>query len=80
MSQNNGTFQGLGTVVFPNYANTTTWKIGFTYNVSNNATATLMNSQFYLTAYNQVGAITSLDLLCDGSTFTNGTYILYGVN
>jgi len=76
----NAVSNGFIWVEVPDYTNTTTWKIGFTYNVSNNATATLMNSQFYLTAYNQVGAITSLDLLCDGSTFTNGTYILYGVN
>jgi hypothetical protein len=80
MSQDSAVAQGMSNVIIPNYANTTTWKMGFAYYMTNNATTpTNMNSGFYHLAYNQTAAVTSLQLRFDGGTAT-GTYILYGVN
>ena len=73
--------QGMSNVIIPNYANTTSWKMGFCYAMTNNnTTSTNMNSMFYHLAYNQTAAITSLQLRFDGGTASGGTYILYGVN
>jgi hypothetical protein len=81
MSQDSGVAQGMSNVIIPNYANTTTWKMGFAYYMTNNATTpTNMNSGFYHLAYNQTAAVTSLQLRFDGGTASGGTYILYGVN
>ena len=81
MSPNGSTGQGMSNVIIPNYANTTSWKMGFAYYMTNNSTtSTNMNSGFYHLAYNQTGAVTSLQLRFDGGTATAGTYILYGVN
>jgi hypothetical protein len=80
MSANSSTGQGMSNVIIPNYANTTSWKMGFAYYMTNNSTtSTNMNSGFYQLAYNQTGAVTSLQLRFDGGTAT-GNYILYGVN
>jgi hypothetical protein len=72
--------QGMSNVIIPDYANTTSWKMGFAYYMTNNnTTPTNMNSGFYHLAYNQIGAVTSLQIRFDGGTAT-GSYILYGVN
>jgi hypothetical protein len=79
-SQDSAVAQGMSNVIIPNYANTTSWKMGFAYYMTNNSTtSTNMNSGFYHLAYNQTGAITSLQLRFDSGTAT-GNYILYGVN
>jgi len=80
-SQDNAVFQGIATCVIPNYANTTTWKIGTVSTFQNNSSNSAdINSLIFVVGYNQTVAITSLTILADGGgTFTNGTYILYGV-
>jgi len=77
----NSTATGLIVIHIWDYANTTTWKVFESFTISNDS-ATPANANYYNNAgaYNQTGAITSLDLLPSGGTFTSGTYILYGVS
>jgi hypothetical protein len=80
MSGNSSTGQGIVNVTIPNYANTTSWKMGFSYAMINNSTtSTNSNSLYYVFGYNQLDAVTSLQLRFDGGTAT-GNYILYGVS
>ena len=79
--QDNATSNALVVVNLYDYTNTTTWKIGNTISITNNATTSSnFNWNTYFHAYNQTGAITSLDLFMSSGNFTSGTYILYGVS
>jgi hypothetical protein len=79
-SQDNTGSQAITNVTFPDYANTTTWKNAFVFSLFNHdAGPTAANAYWLMQGYNQTGAITSLDLFPESSTFTSGTYILYGV-
>ena len=63
-----------------NYANTTTWKMLSGLVIENNGTTpTNVGGNNSLYAYNQTGAISSIQLFPDGGTFTSGTALLYGV-
>ena len=69
-------------LTIPDYANTTTWKTIFSNCSIGNEDVTPTNAVMQTVifgAYNQTGAVSSLDLLPYAGTFTGGTYILYGV-
>jgi hypothetical protein len=77
---NDTTNTGLITLRIPNYANATTAKMGFFYSMVNNgASPTTINTALGIMAYKEVDAITSIQMVFDGSSATAGTYILYGV-
>jgi hypothetical protein len=66
-------------VYFPNYANTTGWKMAIASGGHNNNLDTFTSSQNVFT-YRSTSAITRLDLKTAGSDWANqGTYTLYGV-
>jgi hypothetical protein len=70
------------TITFSDYANTSTWKTFDSKCSIANYETTPTNAVVQTTilaAYNQTGAVSSIDLLPDSGTFTGGTYILYGV-
>lgn len=79
---NSASNESLVQIDIPNYANATTWKIVQFYSIASRNH--LVAGESKITggsgAYNQTGAITGLTFLCDGSTFTGGTYFVYGVN
>jgi hypothetical protein len=79
-SQDNAVTQSIYKFEFPDYANTTTWKMINAYGFSNYDT-TPANAVFgtSLGAYNQTGAITSLSFLSSSGNITSGTVLLYGV-
>jgi hypothetical protein len=79
-SADNSAAEGTAVIDIPDYANTTTWKSAFIFSMVNSGTSsTTANAYWNMQGYNQTGAITSLGLLAEGSGFTSGTYILYGV-
>jgi hypothetical protein len=79
-SADNTSASGLAVIDIPDYANTTTWKTAFCFSAVNSGTsATTANAYWTMQGYNQTDAITSLGLFEEGSGFTSGTYILYGV-
>jgi hypothetical protein len=79
-SADNSSAEGTAVIDIPDYANTTTWKSAFIFSMVNSGTSsTTANAYWNMQGYNQTGAITSLGLLAEGSGFTSGTYILYGV-
>jgi len=79
-SADNASAEGTAIVDIPDYANTTTWKSAFIFSLVNSGTtSTAANAYWNMQGYNQTSAITSLGLLAEGSGFTSGTYILYGV-
>lgn len=75
------TATGLTVVDIPDYYNTTTWKMCQTMSISvNPSTTTNYNWRFQFGVYNQTAAISQLNILGGtGSSFTSGTYILYGI-
>jgi hypothetical protein len=77
--QDNGTSQSLIALRIPDYANTTTWKIGQSFGVANDPTTSTTASYYQaMFAYNQTGAISSLEFIGDGG-WTSGTVFVYGV-
>jgi hypothetical protein len=79
-NQDSTTSQSLSIIDIYNYTNTTTWKFMRAFGV-NNDTSTPANAAIESSngAYNQTGAITSLQLFPDSGNFTSGTVLLYGV-
>ena len=78
--QDNGTGNSLIAITIFDYANSSTWKLVNSSALTNNATtATSLNYRFGFGAYNQTGAITSLDIFPSSGNFTSGTLLLYGV-
>jgi hypothetical protein len=79
-SYDNATTQGLITLTIPDYANTTTWKMGYVYSLTNNET-TPTGGRIHAGNgfYNQTGAISSLLFFPQSGNFTSGTVLLYGV-
>jgi len=61
------------------YANTTTFKFCQHYGL-NESTAGNINHYAGDGIYNSTDAITAITFFADGSTFTGGTYTIYGVN
>jgi len=79
-NQDSTTSQSLIIINIHNYTNTTTWKFMRAFGVNNNdTTPTNANIENSYGAYNQTGAITSLQLFPDSGNFTSGTALLYGV-
>jgi len=77
--QDNGASSSLIALRIPDYANTTTWKIGSSFGVANDPTTTTSASYLQgMFAYNQTGAISSLEFIGDGG-WTSGTVFVYGV-
>jgi hypothetical protein len=77
----NSVAQGLNIIDFPNYANTTTWKMGTYYGVNNHPTTTSnFEANVWYLFYNQTSAISQINLFTNSaSNFTSGTALLYGV-
>jgi hypothetical protein len=77
---NNTASEALVIIDIYDYANTTTWKtvraLGFT---NNQSTSTNYSVRNVVGAYNQTGAITSLNIRALNSDMTSGTAYLYGV-
>jgi len=72
--------QGLCALTIYDYANATTWKMINWQMFSNDlTTATNYNYRGGRGIFNQTGAITTITLLCDGSGFTSGSALIYGV-
>lgn len=67
---------GLSHVWIPDYTNTTTWKFANVMSIASDATTTFY-AQFSVGAYNQTGAITSIDIIPSSGTM-GGTVLLYG--
>jgi hypothetical protein len=64
---------------FPNYAQTTGWKVAVAQGGHNNNLSTFTSNENVVT-YKSTSAITRLDLATAGSSFSSqGTYTLYGV-
>jgi hypothetical protein len=79
-NQDSTTSQSLSIIDIHNYANATTWKFMRAFGVNNDtATPANANIENNYGAYNQTGAITSLQLFPDAGNFTSGTVLLYGV-
>ena len=77
----NSVATGLAIIHLYDYANTTTWKYGFSQIISvNSTTTTNVNNSSWYGAYNQTSAISSLDLINTSGNFTSGDYLLYGVS
>jgi len=80
-SQDNSVATGLTAVTIYDYANTTTWKMGYYKSVTvDSTTTTSFQYQFEDFLYNQTPAINSITLLPGTGNFTSGTAFLYGVN
>ena len=80
-SNDNGAAQGISIVDVFDYTNTTTWKFVQTRSIGNDGgTNTSGDYTGQFGAYNQTGAISSIDLRVAQGTFTSGTVLLYGVN
>ena len=72
--------QGISTIYFPDYKNTTTYKIGTVFTASTNGTTTTnMAYRAQLSIYNQTPAISSLTFYFNTGNLTSGTVLLYGV-
>ena len=69
-------------IIVPDYQNTSTWKMVQFYSIGNNvSTSTNSIYRSSLSAYNQTGAITEVNFICEsGANFSGGTYFIYGVN
>jgi hypothetical protein len=77
----NAVSQSLLRLEFPNYANTTTWKLATLYGVFNDSTTpTSFNAvRGAMGIYNQTAAISSLQILTNAGNMTSGSVLLYGV-
>ncbi len=79
-ANDNSVASGLSIVRIPDYASTNRFKTGEAVGVNvNQTTTTNFNCNFTRFYYNQLGAITSLDLFPSSGNFTSGTALLYGV-
>ena len=76
----NASTDGLATVLIPDYANTTSWKMATNHSITNSwSTPANLNAIRYMQSYNQTAAITSITLFPASGTWTAGTAYLYGV-
>jgi hypothetical protein len=78
--QDNGTTNSTIAITVFDYANSSTWKLVNSSALTNNSsTSANLNYRYGFGAYNQTGAITSLDFFPSSGNFTSGTLLLYGV-
>ena len=77
----NAVTQGLIIIDIFDYKNTTTWKLMRQTSILNDdTTSTNFGFEIGHGAYNQIGAVSSLDFIVEsGGNFTSGTVLLYGV-
>ena len=76
----NSVASGINIIQIPDYASTNRFKFGRTLGINvNQTTTTNFNAQSNAFFYNQLAAITSLDLFPSSGNFTSGTALLYGV-
>ncbi len=76
----NGVANGVNITTIADYTSTNRWKTGESVGINVNPTTTTnFNAYFTRFYYNQVAAITSLDLFPSSGNFTSGTVLLYGV-
>lgn len=79
--QDSATSQSFIKLDLWDYANTTTWKVFSCLTWTNNPTTSANANMRSLTgAYNQTGAISTINIFNNYGTATTGTYVLYGVN
>jgi len=78
--QDSGSADFLMQIFIPDYANTSTWKFAYSFDIANDAT-TPANYRVSnrMALYNQTGAITSLSFLNSSGNFSAGSIKLYGV-
>lgn len=76
----NAVSQHTAVINLYDYTNTTTWKMGNWIQFGNNET-TPTNFDYMVGwgIYNQTAAVTSVQIVATGGTFTSGTVLLYGV-
>jgi hypothetical protein len=74
------TTQSGYTLYFPDYADTTSYKMVFINGYVRNTVASTGTQIFGAGGLRSASAITSLTIITDTGTFDAGTYILYGVN
>jgi hypothetical protein len=80
LGQDNATSQSFILLNIWDYANTSTWKTAdCTAFTNNSTTSTNFDCRTGVFAYNQTGAISSLEIRQAGANFTSGTAYLYGV-
>lgn len=80
-TQNTSTSDSFVRIEFYDYANTSTWKyVNMDTVVNDDGTSTSLSIRNDKGIYNQTGAITQINLYLSSGTFSEGTYILYGVN
>lgn len=83
LGQRNDSVVGNGLIVidFPDYKNTTTWKMVKGVSLTTDPTTTTsFGWQTISGFYNQTSAISSIDFIVEsGGNFTSGTVLLYGV-
>lgn len=79
-NNDNSVANGYLEINFPDYANTATWKTinGYGYSVDQTTTTSAYYNAF-TGAFNQTGAISSMEFINSGGNFTSGTVLLYGV-
>jgi hypothetical protein len=72
---------GLWTIDFPDYANTTTWKMARLMQLNPDTdTPTNWRARNLIGLYNQTAAITSIGISPSSGNFDGGTALLYGVS
>ena len=80
LGSDNGASKSLIVLNIWDYANTITWKTADCTAFTNNATSpTNFDCRTAAFAYNDISAITSLEIRQAGANFTSGTAYLYGV-
>ena len=79
-NNDNSVANGYLEINFPDYANTVTWKTinGYGYSTDPSTTTSAYYNSF-TGAFNQTGAISSMEFINSGGNFTSGTVLLYGV-
>jgi hypothetical protein len=80
-ANDNSVATGLTVTNIPNYTNTATWKFCNSFSIGVNSTTTT-NYEFITInggLYNQITAISSLELFDPNGNMTSGTVLLYGV-
>ncbi len=79
-ANDNSVASGLNIIRIPDYTSTNRFKTGEAVGVNVNQTTTAnFNTNFTRFYYNQLAAITSLDIFPSSGNFTSGTALLYGV-
>ena len=80
-NHDNAVTESLSVTDIFDYSNTVTRKMTLTLSMSTDATTTTSFRPYrYMGFYNQLPAITEINLSCNSGNFTSGDYFLYGSN